>query len=211
MTDLFNVMLLVLAYVVGAIPTGLIVGLRLAGVDIREHGSGNIGFTNALRVLGRGLGIPVLLIDVAKAYAVTALVPLAVGELGWGALPLLCGLAALVGNMANVFLGFKGGKGVATALGVYLALAPLEVLLAAAVFLAVLGASRYVSLGSILSAVFLVAAVGWRHGFGGLFSMTAVIAITVIYKHRGNIQRLVAGTENKVGKRHESSEDPPGA
>lgn len=197
---------LVVGYLLGAIPTGLLIGKWFAGIDIREHGSKNIGFTNALRVLGWKLGVPVLVIDVGKAVAAVLLLPMLARLVAGGALPLeplavFVGAAVLLGNLVNVFLGGGGGKGVATALGVFLALAWLPTLVALGVFLVALAATRYVSLGSILAAVVLPVGVLLTQGHKALFWMTLAISIAVIVKHRANIARLMAGTENKVGRR----------
>lgn len=197
---LFLLVQLLLAYLLGAIPTGLIIGKVFGGVDLRNEGSKNIGFTNALRVLGPKLGIPVLLIDVVKALLPILVFP---AIQGGGLNPelhgVLLGLAVLGGNLFNVFLGFKGGKGVATSLGVFLGLAPTSVLLALGVFLLVFAASRYVSLGSILAALFLPLCVAWLHGFGPTLVMAIAASAFVIFKHRANVQRLLAGTEHKWG------------
>lgn len=197
---------LVVGYLLGAIPTGLLIGKWFAGIDIREHGSKNIGFTNAMRVLGWRLGVPVLLIDVGKAVAAVLVLPMVARLVAGGAVPLeplavYVGAAVLLGNLVNVFLGGKGGKGVATALGVFLALAWLPTLVALGVFLVVLAATRYVSLGSILAAVVLPVGVLLTQGHHALFWMTLLISTAVIVKHRANIARLMAGTENKVGRR----------
>lgn len=199
------VVALVVGYLIGAIPTGLLIGKRFAGIDIREHGSKNIGFTNALRVLGWKLGVPVLIIDVGKAVAAVLVLPWLATLVG-GATPLqplavYVGAAVLLGNLVNVFLGGAGGKGVATALGVFLALAWGPTLIALAVFGVTLAATRYVSLGSILAAVALPVGILLSTGHGALFVMTLLISAAVIVKHRANIQRLIAGTENKIGKR----------
>jgi len=190
---------LALGYLVGAIPSGLLIGKWTAGVDLREHGSKNIGFTNAVRVLGWKRGLPVLFIDVGKSWGATFFLPMLAG--GFAYLPLFVGGMVMAGNTANVFLGFKGGKGVATACGVFLALTPVGLLAALAAFLLVIAATRYVSLGSIGAAVVLPAATAWRQGFGAMFVLTAVVGALVIIKHRSNIKRLMAGTENKVGRR----------
>ncbi len=196
---------LVAAYLIGAIPTGLMVGLAFAGTDIRRHGSKNIGFTNALRVLGPKLGIPVLIVDVGKAWLAVWLVPQAAFGTSAGVYPVLCAAAVMLGNMLNVLLGFKGGKGVAAAMGVFLALAPLPTLGALGAFVAVLAVTRYVSLGSIVAALVLPGLTLLLNGWGALFLITVLTGVGVIVKHRANVRRLLDGTESRLG----SKEKPP--
>ncbi|MGF1573293.1 MAG: glycerol-3-phosphate 1-O-acyltransferase PlsY [Sumerlaeia bacterium] len=196
--SLFLVVQLLLAYAIGAIPTGLMIGKVFAGVDLREEGSKNIGFTNALRVLGPKLGIPVLLIDVVKAILPILLLPPLQGvDLNPELHGVLLGVALLVGNLFNVFLGFKGGKGVATSLGVFLALAPYSILLAFGVFLVTFAISRYVSLGSILAAVTTPLFVFFLNDSGPVLIMATAASFFVLFKHRSNFQRLIAGKEHK--------------
>lgn len=186
---------LLLAYIIGAIPTGLIVARQLAGIDIRQHGSKNIGATNVWRVLGWKLGLTTFLIDVAKAFlGVMQAVWLGGGGV-W--LPVLAAFAVLLGNFFNVFLGFKGGKGVAASLGVFLALAPLPVLIAFLLFVVVVGVSGYISLGSVLAALALPVLVYTLQGTGPVLWLIVVVAVLVIAKHRANIVRLLNGTESK--------------
>lgn len=195
---LTELLLLFLAYVIGAVPTGLLIGLLVRGMDVREHGSGNIGSTNVWRVLGWKLGLLTLLLDAAKGLLVVLLLPwVAMGVIP--AFAVLAGAAVLLGNFFNVFLGGRGGKGAATSLGVFLGLAPIPMLLTMAVFLAVLGATRIVSLSSLGGAVAMPVLVAIFHGFGALFLLVLVIAVLVIVKHRSNIQRLRAGVEPRIG------------
>lgn len=202
--DLF---ILLLCYLIGAIPTGLILGLKVKGIDVREHGSKNIGTTNVWRTLGWKLGLATFLIDVGKAFLLVFFAARAADALhaaneGLPRLEIFAGIAVLFGNFFNVFLGGKGGKGVATSLGVFLALAPIPVLISFALFGIVVGLSRLVSLASLAAAAVLPITTGYFHGFDDpLFWMVLVIALIVIFKHRTNIQRLMAGTESKVGKR----------
>ncbi|BBA69050.1 Glycerol-3-phosphate acyltransferase [Geobacter sulfurreducens] len=188
-----ELILTTVAYIVGSIPTGLLLA-RASGVDIRATGSGNIGATNVYRTLGRTVGIATLLGDCLKG-----LVPVLVARKLGFADPWVAavGLAAFLGHVYTIFLGFKGGKGVATALGVFLGVSPLSVLGALALFIGIVAATRYISLGSIIAAAampFLVAAVERRPLLVG---MTLVIAVIVIAKHRENIRRLREGTENR--------------
>ncbi|ABB33235.1 protein of unknown function DUF205 [Geobacter metallireducens RCH3] len=190
---LIEILLLAGAYLLGSIPTGLLLA-KAAGVDIRTTGSGNIGATNVYRTLGRSVGIATLVGDCLKG-----LIPvLAAKYLGMTDLWIaLAGLAAFLGHVYTVFLGFKGGKGVATALGVFLGLAPLAVLIALGIFVAVVATSRYISLGSITAAAAMPPVVAFLSGRPPLVGVTVVIALLVIWKHRENIQRLRAGTENR--------------
>ncbi len=194
---------LVAAYLIGAIPTGLMIGLGFGGVDIRRHGSKNIGFTNALRVLGPKLGIPVLLIDVGKASLAVWLIPQVAFGTSAGLYPVLCAAAVLFGNMFNILLGFKGGKGVAAALGVFLALVPVPTLVALVTFILILAVTRYVSLGSVVAAVLLPSLTFAVYGFGALSILTAAAGAGVLVKHRTNIRRLLDGTESRFGSKSE--------
>ncbi|WP_027718749.1 glycerol-3-phosphate 1-O-acyltransferase PlsY [Desulfovirgula thermocuniculi] len=185
--------LVVLSYLIGSIPVGYLLG-RMKGVDIRLHGSGNIGATNVWRTLGPAAGVTALVLDVAKG-----LVPVLLGKsTGGDALALLCGLAAIAGHSWSVFLGFRGGKIIATSLGVFLALSPVAALLALGIWLAVVVLSGYVSLGSIVAAAsmpFLMLALRQPWSYV-LFSLVA--AAVAVYKHVPNIRRLLAGTEPKI-------------
>ncbi|AAR33838.1 glycerol-3-phosphate 1-O-acyltransferase PlsY [Geobacter sulfurreducens] len=188
-----ELILTAVAYIVGSIPTGLLLA-RASGVDIRATGSGNIGATNVYRTLGRTVGIATLLGDCLKG-----LVPVLVARKLGFADPWVAavGLAAFLGHVYTIFLGFKGGKGVATALGVFLGVSPLSVLGALALFIGIVATTRYISLGSIIAAAAMplfVAAVERRPLLVG---MTLVIAVIVIVKHRENIRRLREGTENR--------------
>jgi glycerol-3-phosphate acyltransferase PlsY len=188
-----EIILVMGAYLLGSIPTGLLLGKAL-GVDIRNSGSGNIGATNAYRTLGKKIGIMTLAGDCLKG-----LIPvLAVKYLGGGdGLMALTGLAAFLGHVYTVFLGFKGGKGVATALGVFLAISPVSVLIALGVFLVIAWKWRYVSLASITAAgviPIVVTIVEQKAFFTG---MAIIISVIVILKHRDNIERLKSGTERK--------------
>lgn len=181
------------AYLLGSVPTGLLLA-KAHGVDIRAAGSGNIGATNVYRTLGRSVGILTLVGDCLKG-----LVPVLVARhLGlpdvWVA---AAGSAAFLGHVYTIFLRFKGGKGVATALGVFLAASPLAVLIALFLFVAVVWKWRYISLGSITAAAvmpFLVLLIEHNPAY---VAMTCLVAILVIAKHRENIGRLRAGTENR--------------
>ncbi len=181
------------AYLIGSIPTGLLLG-KVYGIDVRNEGSGNIGATNLYRTIGRKVGIITLIGDCLKGMIPVVLVK-------FSALPpefaAWVGLAAFCGHVFSVFLRFKGGKGVATALGVFLALAPLAVTIAVAVFACMMLIWRYVSLGSISAAATMPLAVFLLGGSRALTTVTIIISLTVIVRHHENIRRLLAGNENK--------------
>lgn len=184
-----------LAYLLGSIPTGFILG-SWAGIDVRKHGSGNVGATNVARVLGKRQGVYTLIADAAKGFipvfiAMQVEFPTTVTA--------LIGMAAFMGHLFPVFLKFKGGKGVATALGVIAALAPLATLTPLALFAAVMAASRRVSLSSMIAAV-AAPVVFWCLSYHPAIVATgALLAVMIILRHRSNIQRLLAGTEPKFG------------
>lgn len=181
------------AYLLGSIPTGLLLG-RLYGVDVRKEGSGNIGATNLYRTVGRKVGIMTLVGDCLKGMLPVLLAwKLGVIE----PMQAWIGLAAFCGHVFSIFLLFKGGKGVATALGVYLALSPLAVLGALVVFLLLVVIWRYISLGSIVAAAIMPLIIYFLPHCTELLAATAIISAIVILKHHTNISRLVAGTESK--------------
>jgi acyl phosphate:glycerol-3-phosphate acyltransferase len=192
---------LVASYLLGAIPTSHLVSRTFAGIDLRQHGSGNLGATNLYRVLGWKYAIPVALFDMAKG-AIPVLVfgpQVSRSEL----FALACGIAAIVGHVFSVFVHFKGGKGVATAAGVMLGLTPLALGVAAVVWALVVLLSGYVSLGSIAAAAVLPVAVYLLEHprTPELLWMDVAVAAGVIILHRRNIQRLLNGTENRFGRR----------
>ena len=181
------------AYLIGSIPTGLLLG-KAYGVDVRKEGSGNIGATNLYRTVGRKVGIITLIGDCLKGLLPVVLVK-------FSALPpefaAWVGLAAFCGHVFSVFLKFKGGKGVATALGVFLALAPLAVAIAVTLFAVLMVVWRYVSLGSIAAAAVMPLAVYFLGGSRTVTTVTLIIALIVIARHHENIKRLLSGSENK--------------
>ena len=188
--------LVVFAYFLGSVSFGFIIG-QLTGKDVRKVGSGNIGATNVMRAVGKTAGIITLLLDTAKGYVA---VLLAEGFAGPDdMLPLICGVAALFGHCFPVFLKFRGGKGVATGLGVFLRLAPFYVIFALGAFLIVLAITRFVSAGSMAAAATMPIAL-W---IGGASSeralLAAAIAALIIIKHHKNIARLLKGEENRLG------------
>lgn len=181
------------AYLIGSIPTGLLLG-KAYGIDVRNEGSGNIGATNLYRTVGRRIGIITLIGDCLKGLLPVVLVKLSSLPPEFAA---WVGLAAFCGHVFSVFLKFKGGKGVATALGVFLALAPLAVAIAIGLFAVLMLLWRYVSLGSIAAAAAMPLAVYLLGGSKTVSVVTALIAVIVIIRHIENIKRLISGTENK--------------
>ncbi len=199
-----------LSYLAGSIPFGLLIG-RAWGVDVRTAGSGNVGATNVARTVGKPQGLLVFVLDLLKGYIPVLLVRLWVA---WSApavwerydLPVLCALAAVLGHTFPVWIGFRGGKGGATGLGVGLALAPRTTLIAFGVWVVIVLVTRYVSLGTILASLAFVVAYLVEASLDGnpldrahmamtLFSVA--VASLVVVRHKSNIRRLVAGTENK--------------
>ena len=184
---------MVAAYLIGSIPTGLLLG-KAYGIDVRKEGSGNIGATNLYRTVGRKVGIITLIGDCLKGLLPVLLVK-------FSALPpefaAWVGLAAFCGHVFSVFLKFKGGKGVATALGVFLALAPLAVAIAIALFAVLMFVWRYVSLGSISAAAAMPLAVFFLGGGRTVTTVTFIISLIVIVRHHDNISRLLSGNESK--------------
>jgi acyl phosphate:glycerol-3-phosphate acyltransferase len=190
------------AYLIGAVPAGYIVVRMAKGIDIREHGSGNPGATNVFRVIGPFAGILTYVIDFLKGYLPVYLaLRFAPGDPE--SIAAAAGLCAIAGHIWTVFLRFRGGKGVATASGVFLALLPLPTLFAIGTFAAVLLITRYVSLGSIIAALMLPAASLIRKEPAALTLFAAGAALLIIARHRSNIGKLIAGTEHRFGAKTE--------
>lgn len=195
---------LVGAYLLGSLPNAVWIGKAFFGIDVREHGSGNAGATNALRVLGTKTGILVLLLDALKGVAAVAL--------GWmvkdaftnpnlfSMFQLLLGLFALLGHVFPVFAGFRGGKGIATLAGIGTILFPGAVLICLGVFVAIFLPTRYVSLGSIAASLVFPIAVIWITGPATLPAIifSLLVGVFVPLTHRKNIRRLIKGTENRI-------------
>ncbi len=216
MVSLIVVMLV--SYLVGSIPTSIIVTRILRGIDIRNYGSGNAGGTNVIRVLGWGPGVFVILIDALKGFIAAVVI----SRLFFGQFPLenatpfsdftvvqiIAGISAIVGHTWTVFAGFKGGKGMATAAGMLIGIAPLEIGIAFAVFVIVVASSRYVSLGSVSAAVAFPLAMFLRANvfdvttryYHTMIFFSIFISAFLIYNHRANIERLLQGREHRLEK-----------
>ncbi len=184
---------LLLAYFFGSIPTGYLIGKFTQGIDIRNYGSGNIGATNVLRTLGKKSAIFTLLGDFAKGYLPVILIR----QEFPGSFPFLVGIMLILGHTWTIFLRFRGGKGVATAAGVFLALFPLATLSTVAMFILLVILTGYISVGSIGSALFLPLSIWFfEHSFVWT-SVTLLISFLIIFNHRTNLRRLIKGKENK--------------
>jgi glycerol-3-phosphate acyltransferase PlsY len=209
-------LIIVLSYLIGSFPTSIIVARKARGIDIRQYGSGNAGGTNVLRVLGWKAGVFVILMDMAKGLIATMLL----ARLMYGPIPfenrtpfddftvvqIIAGCAAILGHVWTLFAGFKGGKGIATAGGMLLGIAPIEVAVAFGVFLIVFVLSQYVSLGSLSAAVAFPLTMFFREnvfmveieGYHTLIFFSIGISLLIVFTHRANIKRLIAGTENRM-------------
>ena len=202
------ILLLVAGYLVGSIPTAIIAGKLLKKIDIREHGSGNAGATNVLRVLGWKAGVVVLLIDMLKGFAAVYWFVGFISDFQnpdiYAIYQILAGMAAICGHIWTVFAGFKGGKGVGTAAGVFLGLQPVPVLICLMAFIGIVFRTRYVSLGSITAAVLLPIILFVQYIFLGKaipiphIIVAILLSIMIIWTHRENIQRLANGDESKI-------------
>ncbi|MFZ4856942.1 MAG: glycerol-3-phosphate 1-O-acyltransferase PlsY [Desulfuromonadaceae bacterium] len=188
-----RIIVIAAAYLIGSIPTGLLLG-KAYGIDVRKEGSGNIGATNLYRTVGRNVGIFTLIGDCLKGLLPVLIVKASTFP---SELAAWVGLAAFCGHVFSLFLKFKGGKGVATAMGVFLALAPVAVTIAIALFAVLLFIWRYVSLGSIAAAAVMPLAVYLLGGTRTITVVTFVIVLIVIARHHENISRLLSGTESR--------------
>ena len=199
-----NAVVILLCYLFGSIPFGLIAGKLVKGIDIRNVGSGNIGATNVLRAVGPIPALIVFLLDVFKgAGAVLLCRYLGMNEY----LIVLGGIAALVGHTCSVFLGFKGGKGVATLLGLVIGINPIMVAVALGIWIIVVAITRYVSLGSIIASLttsIIICFIKLHPIYKIVFLL---VSLFVVIKHKDNIKRLINGTENKIGNKVKETED----
>ncbi len=213
------VLIAIISYLIGSFPTAVIISKTFFGFDIREKGSGNMGSTNAFRLLGVKWGIFVQLIDILKGVAAVFLIA---QMFGGGEMPfvnrtpfeditvmkMIAGVCAVMGHVWSVFVGFRGGKGINTAVGMLIGVAPVEVGIIALVFLLTVFASGYISLGSIFAAIALPTTMALRynlwhveiHGYHTLIFFLIGLSLLVIYTHRSNIRRLLAGNENRFQK-----------
>jgi acyl phosphate:glycerol-3-phosphate acyltransferase len=205
---------IIASYLLGSIPAAYIAG-KSKGVDLRKHGSGNLGATNVIRVMGPKIGLLVFAFDMAKGAVPVAWFPrlLPPAALPFGSMTIagiLCGVAAIIGHVRPIYLKFgRGGKGVATSAGVFLALAPVQTLLTLVIFAVVLMTSGFVSLGSLISAVMLPVLLGITVGpKSPLFLISLAVALFVFWTHRANIGRLRRGEEHRFGKRSLPSSQP---
>ena len=208
--------IIVLSYLVGSIPNSIIISKAVKGIDIREHGSGNAGGTNVMRVLGWKYGVIAILLDAFKGVVAVVFI----ARLHYGGMPfenvtpfddftlvqIIAGISAVIGHIWTIFAGFKGGKGIATALGMLIIIVTIDMLVAVAVFAIVVSVSRYISLGSILGAIAVPLTLVIREnlfhvnieGYGTLLPFLIFVSLLVIYTHRKNVVRLINGNENKV-------------
>jgi acyl phosphate:glycerol-3-phosphate acyltransferase len=198
-------LLVLAAYFIGAFPTSYVVGRAARGIDLRQHGSGNLGATNAFRVLGWQAALPIFVLDIAKGFVPTFFFtridgsPLASWALAYGA-------AAIIGHVFSIYVGFRGGKGVATGAGVFLALAPMAVLIGLGIWLVLVVITGYVSVGSIVAAAALPLLVTLTGAAPETLALSVVLAAFVIYAHRTNIRRLARGDEHRFRRRPARSE-----
>lgn len=198
----------ILAYLIGSVSFSFLYGKLFKGIDIRKHGSGNAGATNTLRVIGVGPAIAVLLLDAAKGVAAVWIgIWLSAGtEASY--IPALAGLAAIAGHNWPIYFGFRGGKGIATTIGVAATLCIGPALIAGAVAIALIALTRYVSLGSLAFAIFIPILAPWMGASTEVFWAMLIVGLFAVVRHRTNIVKLAQGRENKIGSKKQSA--PPG-
>ena len=195
---------LIAAYLLGAVPSSYLIARLVKGIDIRKYGSGNPGATNVYRVVGPAAGVITFILDCLKGFTPVFFSLKVFG--GDERIAIAAAVAAMLGHMYTLFLNFKGGKGVATGAGIFFALLPLPALYAFVLFWIILLTTGYVSLGSIVAAAFLTAFC-WLAKIPTVLSVfTTIVAAVIIIKHRTNIEKLLAGTENRFGKRKSSAQ-----
>lgn len=215
--------IIILSYLVGSIPTSILISKAARGIDIREHGSGNAGGTNVMRVLGWKHGVLVIFLDALKGIIAVVFISrlFFLGSMPFNNISafddftfvqIIAGISAVVGHIWTIFAGFRGGKGIATALGMLTILITVDMLIAVGVFILVVSISRYVSLGSILSAIAVPSTLYIREHFFGvhingyetLFPFLIVLSALVIFTHRKNLVRLLQGNESKISFKKKS-------
>lgn len=207
-----DLIIILISYLLGSIPTSIILSKVFGGIDIREHGSGNAGGTNVVRVLGWKIGIFVMIIDVLKGTVATAWVSQmqlinsnTVSIFDPFMLSVICGIAAIIGHVWTIFAKFRGGKGVATGMGMMIALSPTDISVGVIIFIIIVSLTKYVSVGSMFGVTSIVLSIFIRknifnaeiQGYEILLWSTSLISLFIIYTHRANIKRLLSGTENK--------------
>jgi acyl phosphate:glycerol-3-phosphate acyltransferase len=193
---------LLVSYLLGAIPFSYLGGRVARGIDLREHGSGNLGATNAFRVLGARVAAPVMILDITKGFLPVWFFPRWDASADWR-WALAYGVAAIVGHVFSVYMRFRGGKGVATGAGVFLALAPVAVLTGLAVFVLVVGVTRMASAGSLLAAITMGVTLPLTESRPEVLAVGWMVVLFVVYAHRSNIGRIVRGEEARFGRRAE--------
>lgn len=191
------VIIIILSYLLGSISFSFLMGKLLKGIDIRQHGSGNAGATNTLRVLGTGPGIAVLLMDIGKGVLAVWIGKWLGADPMWGAI--LGGVSAIIGHNWPVFFSFKGGKGIATTIGVVVTICFYPSLIAGGIALIAVAITRYVSLGSLLFTTLLPIVLLIFNYHALIIWMSLLFALFAIYRHRTNISKLISGQENKLG------------
>ncbi|TEU04088.1 glycerol-3-phosphate 1-O-acyltransferase PlsY [Candidatus Aerophobetes bacterium] len=201
---IFLFLILIACYLLGSVPSGYLIGKAFKGIDIRDFGSGNIGFTNVLRAIGTFPALIVLIIDITKGIVSVYLGFFFAQLMGidYQVMGGIGGLASIVGHNWPIFLKFKGGKGVAVTAGVFLALTPIPFLLSLLVMVGIIALTRYVSLGSIVAAGSLPFFVFWLgNNAPPYFFLSIMAALFILFKHRNNIQRLLRSKESKIGEK----------
>jgi len=204
MENLFVSIAALVAYLIGSIPTSVWIGKIFYGIDVREHGSGNAGTTNTFRVLGKKAGIPVFIIDVLKAFLAARLIAFfpyyLPGTAAYVNLQLLFGVLAVIGHIFPIYVGFKGGKGVASLLGLTLAIAPFAAIVAFAVFLLTLILTKYVSLSSMIAGISfpIMIILVTKTTIVSLMFFSVLFSVLLLLTHKKNIERLLKREENKA-------------
>ncbi|WP_336786784.1 glycerol-3-phosphate 1-O-acyltransferase PlsY [Paenibacillus sp. MMO-177] len=196
---IYAVIAVVLSYLLGSVSFSIVIARLVKGIDIREHGSGNAGATNTIRVLGKGPGILVFVLDFAKGIAAVWIGRWLGLDEGVDWTPALCGLAAIMGHNWPIYFNFKGGKGIATTIGAIAALAFVPALIAGVVTIIVIAITRYVSLGSLIFAALTPVLISIFFYSAPVLTVSLILCVFAFVRHRTNIVKLLQGTENKLG------------